>query len=163
MIIILFIFIILLVLNNKTTCKSIEMFNNINKYKQYLINLDHRKDRFNVTTNLLSIFNFKHVMKYPAINGKNILYDELVKIVDPDSMKSIINDFRNEHHELSYGAVGCYLSHVNIWDELSNSYDTNEIIIFEDDTYPASNLEKIHIILQNNVPGDWDIVLFGGI
>jgi GR25 family glycosyltransferase involved in LPS biosynthesis len=164
MLIILFIFIILLLLNNKTNCKLIESFNtNINKYKQYLINLDHRSDRFNVTNNLLSIFNFKHVIRYPAINGKNMLYNELVNIVDPDAMTSILNNFRKEHHELSYGAVGCYLSHVNIWDELSKLYDTNEIIIFEDDTYPAFSLDKINIILQKHVPSDWDIVLFGGI
>ena len=159
MLIILFIFIILLLLNNKTNCKLIESFNtNINKYKQYLINLDHRSDRFNVTNNLLSIFNFKHIIRYPAINGKNMLYNELVNIVDPDAMTSILNNFRKEHHELSYGAVGCYLSHVNIWDELSKLYDTNEIIIFEDDIIFKENvLSEIKRYLSI-APKDWDII-----
>jgi len=160
-IIIIIIFLILFLLTYNHNNIKIENFS-LDKLKQYLINLDHSKDRFDITNNLLYQYDFKNVIRYPAVNGKNIPYDELIHIVDPNSMKSILDNYRKYHHELSYGAVGCYLSHINMWQKLIT--DTLDyIIIFEDDANPSFSFTELQEIIVNYVPNDWDIILFGGI
>jgi GR25 family glycosyltransferase involved in LPS biosynthesis len=136
------------------TCKHI---------KQYLINLDHRKDRLLTTQKLLKDYGFNHVQRYPAVNGKKMTEDELKSIVVDHAMPSILQNYRHAHHELSYGAVGCYLSHVNIWKKgLYDKDDKNDmILIFEDDTYPSYDLTTLDEYLKY-VPSDWDIVFLGG-
>jgi len=141
--------------------KNVENFS-LEKLELYLINLEHRKDRLVITNNLLNNYNFNNVIRFPAVNGKNISNDELIKIVEPSAMKSILNNYRKEHHELSYGAVGCYLSHVNIWKKLEFD-NLDYIIIFEDDALPNFSFFDLQEIIKNYVPDDWDLILFGGI
>jgi glycosyl transferase family 25 len=135
---------------------------NLDKIKIYIINLDSRIDRFKITSNLLNEYDFKDVIRYPAVNGKNISKNELIKIIEPSALKSIFDNYRKEHYELSYGAVGCSLSHFNLWKKLELD-NLDSIIIFEDDAYPSFNFIELQEIINNNVPNDWDIILFGGI
>jgi GR25 family glycosyltransferase involved in LPS biosynthesis len=159
-IIILIILVLLLLTHN---CNNIKIENfSLDKLEKYLINLDSRKDRFDVTNNLLNQYNFKNVIRYPAVNGKNISNNELIQIIEPSAMKSILDNYRKEHHELSYGAVGCYLSHINLWKKLEID-NLDYIIIFEDDANPAFSFIELQEIIKNNAPNDWDIILFGGI
>jgi GR25 family glycosyltransferase involved in LPS biosynthesis len=134
----------------------------LDKLKLYLINLEDRKDRFDVTNNLLNRYEFKNVIRYQAIIGKNIPKQELVKIIDPSAMKSILDNYRTKHYELSYGAVGCYLSHINIWKKLEID-NLDYVIIFEDDALPNFSFIDLQEIIKNYVPNDWDVFLFGGI
>jgi len=159
MIIIIIILVLTLLLLNCN--KNLENFSS-EKLELYLINLDHRKDRFDITNNLLNNYNFKNVIRFNAINGKNISKEELIKIIEPSAMKSILNNYRTEHHELSYGAVGCYLSHINIWKKLEFD-NLDYIIIFEDDALPNFSFFDLQEIIKNYVPDDWDLILFGGI
>ena len=162
---IVFIIIIILVLFLILYDNSNIVYNNnfnINKLEQYLINLEDRIDRFEITNNLLNYYDFTNVIKYPAIIGKNIPNEELIKIVKPSAIKSILDNYRTKHYELSYGAVGCYLSHINIWKKLEfNNLDY--FLIFEDDTLPKFNFTHLQEIIKNYLPNDWDILLLGGI
>lgn len=161
MIILIIIIIFLILLTHNCNNIKIENFS-FDKLEQYLINLEHRKDRFKITNNLLYQYDFKNVIRYPAVIGKNISNNELVQIIEPSAMKSILDNHRKEHHELSYGAVGCYLSHINIWKKLETD-NLDYIIVFEDDAYPAFSFTELQKIIKNNTPNDWDIILFGGI
>jgi len=160
-IIIIIVLVLLLLISDSKNINKIENFS-IDKHEKYIINLDTRKDRFDITNNLLNQYDFKNVIRFPAIKGKDISIDELNKIVEPSAMKSILDNYRTEHHELSYGAVGCYLSHINIWKKLVD-HDLDYIIIFEDDALPAFNYNELQHIINNDVPNDWDIIFFGGI
>jgi glycosyl transferase family 25 len=160
-IIILIILVLLLLINNCDNINKIENFS-LDKLEKYIINLDTRKDRFDITNNLLNQYDFKNIIRFSAVKGKNISVNELNKIVEPSAMKSILKNYRNEHHELSYGAVGCYLSHINIWKKLEKD-DLDYIIIFEDDALPTFNFMELQQIISNDVPNDWDIIFFGGI
>jgi GR25 family glycosyltransferase involved in LPS biosynthesis len=135
---------------------------NLEKLELYLINLENRKEKFDITNNLLNNYGFNNVIRFPAVNGKNISKEELLKIIEPSSMKSILDNYRKEHHELSYGAVGCYLSHVNLWKKLQFD-NLDYIIIFEDDAIPNFSFLDLQKIIKNYVPDNWDIILFGGI
>ena len=79
-----------------------------------------------------------------------------------ESYVKVLVKYRTKHYELSYGAVGCYLSHVNIWKKLEKD-NLDYILIFEDDAYPTFNFTELQQIINNDVPNDWDIIFFGGI
>jgi GR25 family glycosyltransferase involved in LPS biosynthesis len=132
----------------------------VNYNNAYIINLDRNKDRLDVTSKLLRDYGFD-VKRYNAVDGKGLSDVKLNKYVHPYAMKSIKDGYRNKHHELSYGGVGCYLSHLNLWKVLTDS-DEKHMIIFEDDTFPMFTKESLKNTMKY-VPDDWDIVLFGGI
>lgn len=59
--------------------------------------------------------------------------------------------------------IGVALSHYNIWKKLENDKIYNKgILVVEDDASKISDsfVEKCNIVM-NNVPYDWDIILFG--
>ncbi len=131
-------------------------FNNTPKF---LINLDKRIDRYEITSKLLYKYGYDF-QRFSAIDSI-LNWDDIKLYVDDKSMQPIENNYRKYHHELSKGAVGCYLSHYKLWMNLLNSYD-NKMIIFEDDTLPTFTYYEIRKTL-NKVPKNWDIILFGGL
>ena len=64
----------------------------LDKLELYLINLEDRKNRFEITNNLLKDYNFNNVIRYPAIIGKKISKEELIKIIEPSAIKSILDN-----------------------------------------------------------------------
>ena len=65
---------VILLLNN---CNNIKIENfSLDKLEKYIINLDTRKDRFDITNNLLNQYDFKNIIRFPAIKGKNISNNE---------------------------------------------------------------------------------------
>jgi len=158
---IIIILLILFLLLENCFISKIENFN-LDKFGIYIINLDSRIDRFQITSNLLNKYDFKNIIRFSAINGKNLSKNELTKIIEPSALKSIFDNYRKEHYELSYGAVGCSLSHFNLWKKLEID-NLDSIIIFEDDTFPSFNFIELQQIIENYAPNDWDIILFGGI
>ena len=131
--------------------------------KKFLINLDKRKDRLKITKNLLEKYGYgTDLNRFPAIEGIKVGYSN-PKIIkqDPSVINTIINKKRTEHHQLSIGAIGCYLSHLNIWKKLQKDHKHNHYLIFEDDTLPTIQRNDMNKLLKQ-VPDDWDIILFGG-
>lgn len=125
----------------------------------YLINLDKRTDRLKTTIRLLNDKGYTHVERFSAIDSTT-KWDHVKQFVSPDAVDSIIKGYRTEHHQLSKGAIGCYLSHYELWKKAAED-DTN-IIIFEDDTYPTLSYVELKKYL-GHVPGTWDLILFGGV
>lgn len=127
---------------------------------KYLINLDRRYDRLKTTSFLLKKCGYKNIMRYSAIDGSKITPHKLKKLVHKDSLEPIYKKQRTQHDELSIGAVGCYLSHVNVWKLIENNKNYNYAIIFEDDTNPTINQDELQDILSD-IPSDWDVILLG--
>jgi len=126
----------------------------------FLINLDRRPDRLEVTMRELYKSNFKNVYRFSAIDSKNN-WDNLKGLVDDSAKKEIYNGYRTEHHHLSIGSVGCYLSHLKLWEMLVKS-DHKYFTIFEDDTLPSMT-QQVVLDKIKQVPDDWDFIIFGGI
>jgi len=136
-------------------------FNQINEINEiYVINLKKRPERLKEFNN-----NYKLNRDYKlieAIDGNNI--NDIDKIIGDEGKRSLDNYYiynikRRFHYELSsYGAIGCYLSHVNLWKEIiKNNY--KNVIIFEDDVN-VSNIQYNYLIKRINLlPDDWDIYL----
>jgi GR25 family glycosyltransferase involved in LPS biosynthesis len=129
----------------------------------YLINMKKNKNRLDHFIDLYNNSDLKNIKLniFPAIVGKDL---DLVKYVTPKTYKQIISTEasfkRNTHYELSRGAVGCYLSHLNIYKQIMES-DKKYGLIFEDDV--TFKPDFYHNLSQSilNIPDDWDILLCG--
>lgn len=140
--------------------QSQELNYNITNDNSYLINLDRRKDRLDVTIPKLTEFGFYPVNRFSGIDSSKFTEEEIRRYVKPSSMESILKNYRTLDCQLSKGAVGCYLSHCYLWGKMINE-KLSYLYIFEDDTLPTYNKSKLDKYISQ-VPDDFDIILFGG-
>lgn len=131
----------------------------------YLINLKWNKDRYK---NFLKLYNSTDlspigIKTVEAVEGKKI--DDIRSLVSEKAYTELIDaerlGYRTKHYQITRGAIGCYLSHLNTYELIVNS-DKDFAIIFEDDVkFNTSNIlqeiqEKIKVM-----PSDWDLMLLG--
>lgn len=114
----------------------------------YVINLKHRKDRWEQVNNNFKDVNFK-LQRWEAINGKEL---------DEKTINLITSEFCNNFCTL--GIIGCWLSHYTLWHHIVKN-QLNNVLILEDDAIPTDifNL-KINKIL-NEIPENYDICYLG--
>ena len=171
------IFLILLLINKY----SIEGYDNIKRKRKNLKNnkfIEHfNSDEFDVqlihmkkNTDRLINFNnyyynsdmkFKKFEIFPAIIGKDI---NLIDYVSSKGYQQILmtekTKIRIHHYDLTRGAVGCYLSHLNIYKKLLES-NYKYTIVFEDDVIMAADFYERLLYGLSVIPDDWDILLLG--
>jgi GR25 family glycosyltransferase involved in LPS biosynthesis len=115
----------------------------------YVICLD--EERFNVAYKNLSKY-FPNLKKYEAIVIENINeYDQ--KLLSISGLRSIFYDEnRNTHADLgSLGAVGCALSHYNLWQKVEKGkgmyiFESDAVCIDNPIKY-VNNLNNFHVLL----------------
>jgi GR25 family glycosyltransferase involved in LPS biosynthesis len=99
---------------------------------------------------------FKNINYYEAVNGKKLNIDLLVKnnMISSRTYIDLI-DSRHQHSGIpSLGAIGCYMSHYNLWKECVSN-NLAYITIVEDDVninkISEKNIDKItNILLKPN-------------
>ena len=131
----------------------------VGEMPQYIINLDRRTDRMAVTVPKLRAFGFARAERWPATDSRQMSRAEVDQLVRPEARAPIWANQRTQHHELSIGAVGCYMSHVRIW-ATAAALDRPYTLIFEDDTEPTITSAQVDSVLAG-LPRDWDIVFLG--
>lgn len=62
---------------------------------------------------------------------------------------------------LSYGAMGCALSHIKLWEEIASDDQDKYHLIFEDDVIIDSSFQNSLIHLLKTYPSDADIFFLG--
>ena len=160
MIILLIIHVSIYMYKNNYNTQTIK-FKNIKN--SFLINLPHRKDRlenFKQTYSQANIHIPLHI--HTAVNGKNL---KLEDIQITRLAKKEINDaqtlgYRTKHYQLTMGGIGCYLSHVGLWNFIYNK-GIDYALIFEDDAnIPPNFIENLNISIKNmnKADPDWDIL-----
>ena len=130
----------------------------------FLINLKRRPDRL---ANFMKHFKQsdmrnQQIIRFDAIDGGNIDVGKcpLSELARAELQQLETTGFRTKHYQLTKGAIGCYLSHVKVWENILKN-DIEIALIFEDDAQVPSDLDKrIHEEIVN-IPDDWDIILFG--
>lgn len=130
----------------------------------YLINLKRRPDRLKKFLEFYNVSDMKNnlLIKFDAIDGSKLDIDNvpLTELAKAELNQLESTGFRTKHYQLTKGAIGCYLSHVKIWENiLKNNYEY--ALIFEDDAKVPPNMSEI---IQNELkffPNDWDIILLG--
>ena len=121
-----------------------------------VINLDRNTDRLEYVTKQYNNSGFKLPLeRFPAIDGT--LVDEK-KHLSPVGLSELYEGEKNgrtRHHQLTRGALGCYLSHIQIfrWMKPGDVY-----LILEDDVVIQGP-----DFLKNakKAPRDWDMILLG--
>jgi GR25 family glycosyltransferase involved in LPS biosynthesis len=151
-----------MITNTFSTFDNIDLITS-DDFNVYVINLKkntERLDNFIYEYNKSDLKNI-HLNVFPAIVGKEL---DLVNYVTPAAYKQILTSEvlknRRYHYELTRGAVGCYLSHLNIWKKIAES-DKKFGLIFEDDVKIADDFFARLLIGLKNVPNDWDIYTCG--
>ena len=129
--------------------------------KIYVINLKKNTER---KENVINLFNklggiFNNYVFYEAIIGNELSESQIYEIMSVKSLYTLYKKFTDHSDIRTKGAIGCYLSHYNIWvDVIKNNY--KNVLIFEDDIYSDYDYDKI-LSYINNVPQDYDIALLG--
>lgn len=132
----------------------------------YVINLERNKDRMeNVQrTYDRSDLNTQPLIRVEAVDGKKI---DIEPFITPLAYEGILQmEKTNErlyHAQISRGAVGCYLSHLNIYEQIQQSGKEFGIILEDDVSIPKHVFKQRIRDVLNTVPEDWDMILLGSI
>uniref|UniRef100_A0A6C0KU45 Glycosyl transferase family 25 domain-containing protein n=1 Tax=viral metagenome TaxID=1070528 RepID=A0A6C0KU45_9ZZZZ len=147
--------------------------------KSFCISLEKHRDTWPELTNYFLENGISDVTIFPGINGKNIgQYFEtknsqvlgpsesalienvggVEKMVSTWGLYHLYNHTnRRDHAQLgSWGAVGCYLSHANIWKKMLDE-KIDSAIIFEDDVQFNSGFKDRFEKFMKNLPSDGDV------
>ena len=124
--------------------------------KVYVINLKHRDDRLNKMDKMLNSIGgkFSEYERFEAVNGKLITEEEKNSLLSLKS-KRIYNNPTSFKDIRTLGAIGCYKSHIGVW-ELALENGEKEIMVLEDDIKLKLDVVKLkeYIITR---PDDYDI------
>ena len=117
---------------------------NLNDFFPYkvCINLDKRSDRWAKMRSRFAQHNIEQVVRFPALDGKTL---EL-----PTSW------------DYFPGAYGCLRSHLAVIEQARNEARPS-VLIFEDDAVFDPQLNTKFTESVEQLPRDWDMVLFGGL
>jgi hypothetical protein len=92
-----------------------------------------------------------HVTHFPGTNGRNI---------NPNAMKP------NIAGKFSRGEIGCYNSHVRLWNQISKENDDKIFLVLEDDAaifYNKETSQRLRLLFDElkELQNLWDIVYLG--
>jgi glycosyl transferase family 25 len=156
----------LFIIINNSIYDNFNNFDDFNDFDAYVINLPTSTDRL---ANFMKQYNASDLSSfdmnvYPAILGKTL---DIEKYVTPKAYQQILisekTGLRKHHYELTRGAIGCYLSHLDIYKKIVNS-NKDYGLIFEDDIEIPNNIYKLmNIGLNkiNKIDPNWDMYLLG--
>lgn len=124
---------------------------------QYCISLNKNKHAWSDILKYIKSFGFDDIEIFKAVDGSALDY-EMKHMLTPWTYYMITQKIPRKYHSQlpSKGAIGCYLSHVSIWQELVNSRE-EYAIIFEDDIVFTKTFNSEQIEL----PPDFDIYFLG--
>ena len=109
---------------------------------QVCINLDTRPDRWQRMTARFTEHQIRNVIRFPAVDGNTL---EI-----PSAWKH------------SRGAYGCLRSHLAVVEQ-AREQSKPSVLIFEDDAVFDPQLNTKFSAFAKQLPGDWDMVYFGGL
>lgn len=130
--------------------------------KTYVINLDHRTDRLAAVQVAINNMGVEGFIRVPAIDTRSQIEFPKEQVLD-ESMAAIRRGHRLEHHELTTGAVGCYLSHMKCWSLVKDSGDACALILEDDVVFrnTSEDFNRIVSIGQAELADGLDIFLLG--
>lgn len=130
----------------------------------YVINLEKNTERLEHINTMYDASDLKDqpLIRVDAVKGRDI---DVLSFLTPRAYTSLLaieqTGQRFYHADLTRGAVGCYLSHLKVYDMIMAS-DKEYGIVFEDDVHIDPDVYASHI--KNSIdiiPGNWDIILLG--
>jgi glycosyl transferase family 25 len=134
----------------------------MDKIPIYCINLDRRNDRWEIIRNQPGFKEFPLIERFSAVEGKDvdIMKDDRISLV---AKRNILLQTRRAHEEISTkGAIGCYLSHVGVWERFMKHSSAPYMVVMEDDiSLPTGSRKKLEDFLASSSmladPSSWDL------
>jgi len=87
--------------------------------------------------------------RFEAVNGRALAPSDLARVYDP------VANRQRARHPMIGPEIGCYLSHLALWEQIAAS-DAPGGIILEDDFAAADDLAQVLAAIARD-PGDWEI------
>lgn len=136
---------------------------NLINVPSFIINLDSCPEKWQKSSSLLNSLGFRPE-RFPAVYGKSIDSSYLQSITHPSVDYTIKRGRSTDEQIQGLGAIGCYLSHVKLWEMLVES--KNEMfLIFEDDLKSNVNVDinklESYVTKIDRQHLDWDIIYLG--
>jgi glycosyl transferase family 25 len=125
--------------------------------KIYYINLDRRPDRNEHMKNIMKENDF-NAERIPAVDGSKLNLDNVTNTVTDKGLNDAKNIHQKVYTPLTPGAIGCAMTHRNIWQKIVDENIPNALIL-EDDirvNFGNNKLQKI----SENMPY-YDILFLG--
>lgn len=149
--------IILIIYFNWTKTESMDL-------TVYCINLPNHKDRRDSIQRYFSSLRIDYIDAVDATDHRWRLYTDHLTDDAIIQLENVIKTGkRNNHYDLTPGAVGCFLSHLKCYHTFLEKDASDILLILEDDSLPNSDF---FVLLQNilhDVPDDADIILLSHI
>jgi len=147
----------------QSTLLTESLQNKNERMRVFIINMNKDADRYDNFINryLSSDISSEKINRFSAIVGKNVTPENWLTDNSLAELHRIEKKgYRNYHHSLTRGGIGCFLSHHTLAKNLLQDSQTDNYLIFEDDTAVLPfTYSKITDSLKH-LPNDWDIVLF---
>ena len=152
--------------NHTNTKSNTPQVDNILVDKVYLINLKRRIDRlvdFKKKYDISDMSNIEYNI-IEAVDGSTLDIDKipLSEVAKTELQQVEYTGYRHRHYQLTKGAIGCYLSHINVWNDIMDN-NVDIALVFEDDANIPPNMKSIvnYTLQTPKIPSDWDILLLG--
>jgi len=125
----------------------------------FIINLKKFPKKFEACSNILNKININPT-RFDAIYVNKDNFNNYRYILHPYTVYTIENGRNTDSEISSYGAIGCYLSHLTLWEKLVNS-DDDMFLICEDDLSSNKYTNENEINKYINSLESWDILYLG--
>lgn len=125
----------------------------------YCISQEKFRDKWDGILENIGRNGFPGVKIFPAIEGVEQRNNQLLSLW---ARYNLLNKIHRKNHEqfTTWGSVGCYLSHVSLWQYIVNK-NVDKMAVFEDDVLFSEDAKGKIEKLINSIPEDADMVALG--
>ncbi|WP_338411168.1 glycosyltransferase family 25 protein [Pseudoalteromonas nigrifaciens] len=114
----------------------------------YIINMPDCDPRWHATTSQLELVGLT-AQRFPATVGKQLSNEQR------DAWYCSTKNKKNYHRDLTMGEIGCYVSHMRVWEKMVEE-NTSLAVILEDDLFIKKHLKTVISAAQQLQ--NWDLV-----
>ena len=123
-----------------------------------IVTLPRRRDRWEKVVRALASAGIARVRKFTAVDGATLAEDALRPLVHRNS---IVSGEPTSHIQLTRPAIGCFLSHLKIWQRFLDG-GGDRLMVLEDDALPQQGYSTASVErILAAMPANADLVLLG--
>jgi GR25 family glycosyltransferase involved in LPS biosynthesis len=123
-----------------------------------IVTLPRRRDRWQKVVARLATVGISRARKFSAVDGATLSEAALRALVHRDCR---VSGAPTSHTQLTLPAIGCFLSHLQIWQNFLEG-DGDRLVILEDDAQPSPDYAAAAVEqILGALPANADVVLLG--